>query len=137
MASDRTPRGIVNVLTGAQLRAARALPGIDRRTLAGQAGVPCRRRGAWSRAQASSASSSACPAHPHGGGRCRRLCWARSCRGFKAFCPGHRPNRTVSYRKVSASPLPWMAHLSLAFVAGLYLPAALIAWFQKAAELLG
>jgi hydrogenase-4 component F len=39
--------------------------------------------------------------------------------------------------EVSASSLPWMVHLSLVLVAGLYLPAALIAWFQRAAELLG
>jgi hydrogenase-4 component F len=38
---------------------------------------------------------------------------------------------------VTASSLPWIVHLSLVLIAGLYLPAALIAWFQKAAELLG
>jgi hydrogenase-4 component F len=38
---------------------------------------------------------------------------------------------------VSASSLPWIVHLTLVLVAGLYLPAALIAWFQRAAELLG
>ncbi len=41
------------------------------------------------------------------------------------------------HHEVSASSLPWMVHLSLVFIAGLYLPAAVIAWFQKAAELLG
>ncbi len=39
--------------------------------------------------------------------------------------------------EVTASSLPWIVHLSLVLIAGLYLPAALIAWFQKAAELLG
>ncbi len=39
--------------------------------------------------------------------------------------------------KVSASSLPWIVHLTLVLIAGLYLPAALIAWFQRAAELLG
>ncbi len=39
--------------------------------------------------------------------------------------------------EVTASALPWIVHLSLVLIAGLYLPAALIAWFQKAAELLG
>lgn len=39
--------------------------------------------------------------------------------------------------KVNASSLPLIVHLSLVLVAGLYLPAALIAWFQRAAELLG
>ena len=48
------------------------------------------------------------------------------------FGPPCEPNN-----KVSASSLPWMVHLSLVLVAGLYLPAALIAWFQRAAELLG
>ncbi len=41
------------------------------------------------------------------------------------------------YHEVSASSLPWMVHLTLVLVAGLYLPAALIAWFHRAAELLG
>jgi hydrogenase-4 component F len=48
------------------------------------------------------------------------------------FGPPSEPNN-----KVSASALPWIVHLSLVLVAGLYLPAALIAWFQRAAELLG
>jgi hydrogenase-4 component F len=39
--------------------------------------------------------------------------------------------------EVTASSLPWIVHLSLVLVAGMYLPAALIAWFQRAAELLG
>ncbi len=39
--------------------------------------------------------------------------------------------------KVSASSLPWIVHLSIVLISGLYLPAALIAWFQRAAELLG
>ncbi len=39
--------------------------------------------------------------------------------------------------EVTASALPWIVHLSLVLIAGLYLPAALIAWFQTAAELLG
>ncbi len=48
------------------------------------------------------------------------------------FGPPCEPNN-----KVSASSLPWIVHLTLVLVAGLYLPAALIAWFQRAAELLG
>lgn len=48
------------------------------------------------------------------------------------FGPPSEPNN-----EVSASALPWIVHLSLVLVAGLYLPAALIAWFQRAAELLG
>jgi hydrogenase-4 component F len=39
--------------------------------------------------------------------------------------------------KVNASSVPLIVHLSLVLVAGLYLPAALINWFQRAAELLG
>jgi hydrogenase-4 component F len=39
--------------------------------------------------------------------------------------------------KVSASSLPWIVHLTIVLVAGLYLPAALVAWFKRAAELLG
>jgi transcriptional regulator with XRE-family HTH domain len=39
MGCDRIRRGIATVLTGAQLRAARALLGIDQKTLADQAGV--------------------------------------------------------------------------------------------------
>jgi hydrogenase-4 component F len=39
--------------------------------------------------------------------------------------------------KVNASSLPLIVHLTLVLAAGLYLPAALIAWFQRAAELLG
>jgi transcriptional regulator with XRE-family HTH domain len=39
MACNRTFGGLLAVLTGAQLRAARALLGIDQKTLAGQAGV--------------------------------------------------------------------------------------------------
>jgi hydrogenase-4 component F len=39
--------------------------------------------------------------------------------------------------KVKASSVPLIVHLSLVLVAGLYLPAALITWFQRAAELLG
>jgi hydrogenase-4 component F len=39
--------------------------------------------------------------------------------------------------RVSASPIPLMAHLSLVLIAGLYLPPVLVAWFQRAAELLG
>jgi hydrogenase-4 component F len=38
---------------------------------------------------------------------------------------------------VNASSAPLIVHLSLVLVAGLYLPAALVAWFQRAAELLG
>jgi hydrogenase-4 component F len=36
-----------------------------------------------------------------------------------------------------ASYLPMYAHLALVFVAGIYLPAPLVAWFQHVARLLG
>jgi hydrogenase-4 component F len=39
--------------------------------------------------------------------------------------------------KVNASSVPLIVHLSLVLAAGLYLPAAMITWFQRAAELLG
>jgi len=38
---------------------------------------------------------------------------------------------------VEASYLPMFAHLALVFVAGIYLPPPLVAWFQHVAELLG
>jgi hydrogenase-4 component F len=38
---------------------------------------------------------------------------------------------------VEASLAPLYAHLGLVLVAGLYLPAALVAWFQHVAQLLG
>ena len=36
-----------------------------------------------------------------------------------------------------ASYVPMFAHLALVFVAGIYLPPALVAWFQNVARLLG
>jgi len=39
--------------------------------------------------------------------------------------------------QVNASPAPVIVHLSLVLIAGLYLPAALVAGFHRAAELLG
>jgi hydrogenase-4 component F len=45
------------------------------------------------------------------------------------------PNEPV--HRVKASSLPLFLHLLLVLVAGLYLPAALVAWFQRAAEFLG
>jgi hydrogenase-4 component F len=38
---------------------------------------------------------------------------------------------------VEASSMPLIAHLALVLIAGLYLPPTLVAWFQRAAELLG
>jgi hydrogenase-4 component F len=38
---------------------------------------------------------------------------------------------------VRASHLPMVAHLALVLVAGLYLPPALVAWFQHIARILG
>jgi hydrogenase-4 component F len=38
---------------------------------------------------------------------------------------------------VKASYLPMFAHLALVLAAGLYLPPALVAWFQHVAQLLG
>ena len=39
--------------------------------------------------------------------------------------------------KAEASYVPMFAHLALVFVAGIYLPASLVAWFQNVAKLLG
>ena len=39
--------------------------------------------------------------------------------------------------RVNASPAPLIVHLSLILIAGLYLPGALVSWFQRAAEMLG
>jgi hydrogenase-4 component F len=39
--------------------------------------------------------------------------------------------------KATASYLPMYAHLALVFVAGIYLPPAVVAWFQNVARLLG
>ena len=39
--------------------------------------------------------------------------------------------------KATASYLPMFAHLALVFVAGIYLPPAVVAWFQNVAKLLG
>jgi hydrogenase-4 component F len=39
--------------------------------------------------------------------------------------------------KATASYLPMYAHLALVFVAGIYLPPAVVAWFQNVAKLLG
>ncbi len=39
--------------------------------------------------------------------------------------------------KAQASYVPMFAHLALVFVAGVYMPPALVAWFQNVAGLLG
>jgi hydrogenase-4 component F len=39
--------------------------------------------------------------------------------------------------KAKASYMPMFAHLALVFVAGIYMPPALVAWFQNVAKLLG
>ena len=39
--------------------------------------------------------------------------------------------------KAHASYVPMFAHLTLVFVAGVYMPPALVAWFQNVAGLLG
>jgi hydrogenase-4 component F len=44
---------------------------------------------------------------------------------------------TGSTAPAKASYLPMYAHLALVFVAGVYLPAPLVAWFQHVARLLG
>ena len=44
---------------------------------------------------------------------------------------------TEPAHRVNASSAPLIVHLSLVLIAGLYLPAALVSWFQRAAELLG
>ena len=40
-------------------------------------------------------------------------------------------------RQAKASYVPMFAHLALVLIAGIYLPAPLVAWFQHVAELLG
>ena len=52
-----------------------------------------------------------------------------------AKCSVRRPS--TPDHKVNASSLPLIVHLTLVLVAGLYIPAALVSWFQRAAELLG
>ncbi len=44
---------------------------------------------------------------------------------------------TEPVHRVNASAAPLIVHLSLVLIAGLYLPAAMVSWFQRAAELLG
>jgi len=39
--------------------------------------------------------------------------------------------------EVRASRIPILLHMALVLLAGLYLPGMLVAWFQRAAELLG
>src|SRR5262245_55998144 len=39
--------------------------------------------------------------------------------------------------EAKASYVPMSAHLALVFVAGIYMPPALVAWFQNVAKLLG
>ena len=39
--------------------------------------------------------------------------------------------------EAKASYLPMFAHLALVFVAGVYMPPALVSWFQNVAKLLG
>jgi hydrogenase-4 component F len=39
--------------------------------------------------------------------------------------------------EVKASPFPFILHLTLVLIAGLYLPSTLVTWFQRAAEYLG
>jgi hydrogenase-4 component F len=39
--------------------------------------------------------------------------------------------------EAKASYAPMFAHLALVFVAGIYMPPALVAWFQNVAKLLG
>ena len=46
-------------------------------------------------------------------------------------------SRAARPRRSKASYVPMFAHLALVFVAGIYLPPALVAWFQNVARLLG
>ena len=39
--------------------------------------------------------------------------------------------------KAEASYVPMFAHLTLVFVSGIYMPSALVVWFQNVAKLLG
>ena len=50
----------------------------------------------------------------------------------------HRLRRAARpHRRAKASYVPMFAHLALVFVAGIYLPPPLVAWFQNVAKLLG
>ena len=51
----------------------------------------------------------------------------------------HRLRRTArtGHAKAQASYAPMFAHLALVFAAGIYMPPALVAWFQNVAGLLG
>jgi len=46
-------------------------------------------------------------------------------------------NPRGSTASAEASYVPMFAHLSLVLVAGIYLPAPLVVWFQHVAQLLG
>ena len=46
-------------------------------------------------------------------------------------------SRPAARRRSKASYVPLFAHLALVLVAGIYLPAPLVAWFQHVARLLG
>jgi hydrogenase-4 component F len=49
----------------------------------------------------------------------------------------HSASRAVPSAKAQASYVPMFSHLALVLVAGIYMPPALVAWFQNVAGLLG
>ena len=51
--------------------------------------------------------------------------------------PSRSASRAAPTAEAKASYVPMFAHLALVFVAGIYLPPALVAWFQNVAKLLG
>ena len=65
-------------------------------------------------------------------GSCSRS--ARCCCGYQRC---FRRTLAAARLRSEASYVPLFAHLSLVLIAGIYLPAPLIVWFQHVARLLG
>ena len=63
--------------------------------------------------------------------------WSASARCSCGSTPSRSASRAARPRQAKASYVPMFAHLALVFVAGIYLPPALVAWFQNVAKLLG
>ena len=51
--------------------------------------------------------------------------------------PSRSASRAAATAPAQASYVPMFAHLALVFMAGIYMPPALVAWFQNVARLLG
>ena len=64
-------------------------------------------------------------------------CWSRSARCSCGSTASPSASRAGRPRRREASYVPMFAHLALVFAAGIYLPPALVAWFQHVARLLG